>query len=191
MIMRAFPWAAVGAMAMASLPGTASSKPATASVVVEWGACLADPEPPPYYAFPLVTTRRVPGTGQAKGVGQVTFADSPFGVALTADGSYELEVALSFDGLRAPERGSYVVWLTTPQLDQVERAGEMDTGTPFTARVRWNKFLVVVTLEDDPDPTATTWTGPIVIRGMSRSGMMHTMAGHGPFEKENCASYGY
>ena len=35
------------------------------------------------------------------------------------------------------------------------------------------------------------WTGPIVIRGMSRSGMMHTMAGHGPFEEENCAAYGY
>ncbi|MDE2875730.1 MAG: hypothetical protein OXU69_07275 [Gemmatimonadota bacterium] len=31
----------------------------------------------------------------------------------------------------------------------------------------------------------------VVIRGMSRSGMTHTMAGHGPFEEENCAAYGY
>jgi hypothetical protein len=29
------------------------------------------------------------------------------------------------------------------------------------------------------------------MRGMSRSGMMHTMAGHGPFQQENCARYGY
>ena len=27
------------------------------------------------------------------------------------------------------------------------------------------------------------WTGLIVIRGMSRSGMMHAMAGNGPFER--------
>ena len=35
------------------------------------------------------------------------------------------------------------------------------------------------------------WTGPVVSRGMSRSGLMHTMAGHGPFETEPCAVYGY
>jgi len=35
------------------------------------------------------------------------------------------------------------------------------------------------------------WTGPVVMRGMSRSGLMHTMAGHGAFEQENCAAYGY
>jgi hypothetical protein len=35
------------------------------------------------------------------------------------------------------------------------------------------------------------WTGPIVFRGMSRSGMMHTMVGHGALQMENCSSYGY
>jgi len=26
---------------------------------------------------------------------------------------------------------------------------------------------------------------------VSRSGLMHTMAGHGAFQQENCAAYGY
>ncbi len=34
------------------------------------------------------------------------------------------------------------------------------------------------------------WTGLIVIRGMSRSGMMHAMAGNWPFEEENRAAWG-
>ena len=43
----------------------------------------------------------------------------------------------------------------------------------------------------DDDPGAERWSGPIVFRGMSRSGMMHTMVGHGALQKENCAAYGY
>jgi len=57
--------------------------------------------------------------------------------------------------------------------------------------VSWNKFIVVVTLESSDDPDQTMWTGPIVFRGASRSGMMHTMVGHGPLQQENCAAYGY
>ena len=50
---------------------------------------------------------------------------------------------------------------------------------------------MVVTLESSDDPDQTMWTGPIVFRGASRSGMMHTMVGHGPLQQENCAAYGY
>lgn len=155
------------------------------------GVCAPDPEPPSYYAFPLVSTRRVPGTGPATGTGHVSFGSSPFGVAVSADGSYELDVWLEFDGLLPPREGGYVVWFTTPSLDQVERAGVLDASGRFRGRVHWNKFLTVVTLEPDPAHDAGVWTGPIVLRGMSKSGLMHTMAGHGPFEKENCATYGY
>ncbi len=154
-------------------------------------ACLADPEPPAYYAFPLVTTRRVPGTGASTGRGTVSFPTSPFGVALSQDGSYVLDVGLSFERLKPPRSGAYVVWFTTPEVDQVQLGGVLDPDLSFQGQVSWNKFLVVITLEDDPDALGDTWTGPIVLRGMSRSGLMHTMAGHGPFEKENCASYGY
>ena len=50
---------------------------------------------------------------------------------------------------------------------------------------------IVITLEADDHPDAETWSGPVVFRGMSRSGMMHTMVGHGALQQENCAAYGY
>jgi hypothetical protein len=184
----------IGALALSAAPPTWVAPPS-------WGAvtrlaavlpvCSVEPEPPAYYSFPLVTTRRVPGTGQATGTAHVTFAPSPFGVALTRDGSYELDLSLSMQRLPEPTEGAFVVWLTTPTLDRIERAGVLTPGKPFEARVAWNKFLVVVTLESDPDTAEDVWSGPIVLRGLSRSGLMHTMAGHGPFEKENCAQYGY
>ncbi len=151
-------------------------------------AALRGPE---YYQFPMVSTRRVPGTGNAAGVGEVAFTQSPFGVALAGDGSYDYDFTVRFERLRLPRSGTFVVWATTPELDQVVLAGELTDPVSFSGKVAWNKFLVVVTLEPAFDPDATMWTGPIVIRGMSRSGMMHTMAGHGPFEEENCAAYGY
>ena len=146
---------------------------------------------PDYYQFPMVSTRRVPGTGNATGIGEVAFSQSPFGVALAEDGSYHYDFTVRFERLKPARSGAYVVWTTTPELDQVVLAGELADPVAFAGKVAWNKFLVVVTLEPAFDPDATMWTGPIVIRGMSRSGMMHTMAGHGPFEEENCAAYGY
>ena len=146
---------------------------------------------PEYYQFPLVSTGRVPGTGRATGLGEVTFPSSPYGVALATDGSYRYDFTVRFERLAPARTGTYVVWTTTPELDQVALAGELSDPAGFQGRVDWNKFLVVVTLEPAFDPTATIWSGPIVMRGMSRSGMMHTMAGHGAFEEEKCAAYGY
>ena len=168
----------------------AGSPSEVAGVVVGCGpgAVAAGPE---YYRFPMVSTRRVPGTGNATGVGEVAFARSPFGVALSEDGSYDYDFTVRFERLRRPRSGAYVVWATTPELDRIALAGELTDPARFSGKVAWNKFLVVVTLEPAFDPDATMWTGPIVTRGMSRSGMMHTMAGHGPFEEENCAAYGY
>ncbi len=146
---------------------------------------------PEYYRFPLVSTRRVPGTGRAAGTGEVTFSPSPYGIALGEDGSYAYDFTIRFERLKLPKQGSFVVWTATPALDQVALAGEMADPTAFSGKVAWNKFLVVVTLEPEFDPAAELWSGPVVIRGMSRSGMMHTMAGHGAFQQENCAAYGY
>ncbi len=146
---------------------------------------------PEYYRFPMVSTRRVPGTGRAAGVGEITFSASPFGVTVTDNGSYGYDFTLRLERLARPRAGTYVVWTATPSLDVVALAGELTDGGVFTGHVRWNKFLVVVTLEPELDASARMWSGPIVMRGMSRSGMMHTMAGHGPFEEENCAAYGY
>ncbi|WP_412067548.1 hypothetical protein [Rubrivirga sp. IMCC43871] len=164
---------------------------AIASLPVMAPACeQADPDPPAYYAIDLFTTGRVPGSRRATGVANVTFRPSPFGVALSATGTYVYDLAITVENLAPALNGAYVAWATTPDLSTVERLGTLDDSHQIGGRVEWNKFLVVVSLEADPE-AVERWSGPIVLRGMSRSGMMHTMAGHGPFETEPCAVYGY
>ena len=181
-------WALVPVMLAAAVPVARASSGRVPA------ACAVLPtsvDPPEYYGFPIVSTRRVPGSGRATGVGLITFASSPFGFAVAPDGSYVYDLTLSTARLLPPREGTYVVWVTTPSLDQVRLLGALDEQGGIRGRVQWNKFLVVLTLETRLDAEATMWSGPIVMRGMSRSGMMHTMAGHGPFETDNCAQYGY
>lgn len=155
------------------------------------------PETPEYYAFEMVTTKNVPGTARLEGMAEVSFVrESPFGVAVSRDGSYAYDVHLDLENLReAPRGGAWAVWLTKSDLSEITYAGTLEPGVPFSGRVTWNKFLAIVTLEDPAalavEGGPTRWQGPVVTRGMSRSGMMHTMAGHGPFQEENCAAYGY
>ena len=144
----------------------------------------------PYYAIEMVKTGRVPGTGRSRGLGQASFARSPFGVSIAPDGSYIYDLTVGFEGLNAQD-GHYTVWLTTAEVDNIKRLGVLDANGLVNGRVEWNKYLVVLTLESADDPEATKWSGPIVSRGMSRSGAMHTMAGHGPFVGEPCAKYGF
>ena len=148
--------------------------------------------PPEYYRIELVPTRRVPAARSAVGRADVSFAPSPFGVAVSANGHYVYDLAVSVTNLPAAPAGKvYAVWITTPSLDQVRRLGALSPNETVTGRVDWNKFLVVISLEDDIDPPVQRWHGPIVMRGLSRSGLMHTSAGHGPFQQEPCATYGY
>ena len=122
---------------------------------------------PPYYSIELVTTRNISGTGLADGVAEVSVpASSPFAIEVAEDGSYVYDVAVSIDRMRAPRSGRLVAWVTTPEVDRVERIGVLDERLSAAGRVRWNKFLVVVTLEAEDDPTAERWSGPIVFRGI-------------------------
>lgn len=146
---------------------------------------------PPYFAIELAPTKKVPGTARARGVASVTFAPSPYGIAVGSDGSYTVDLHIALSGLRPPANGHLVAWATTPQIDRIRRIGALDENLSVDGRVTWNQFLLIVTLEKGDDPAATTWSGPIVFRGVSRSGLMHTMAGHGPFQQEWCAKYGY
>ncbi len=174
--------------------GLAPSTPARASVPAHPSAVPICPLPagPEYYAFPLAATGNLPGTGYARGRAEIAVpATSPFPVALAADGSYVYDVQVAIDNMRAPRSGTLVAWVTTPDLDRVERIGSLGETLRASGPVSWNKFIVVVTLEPADDPEAATWSGPIVFRGMSRSGAMHTMVGHGALQQENCTSYGY
>jgi len=145
----------------------------------------------PYYAIKMVKTGRVPRTGRSRGIGHASFVRSPFGVSITRNGTYIYDLTISFESLKAPNRGNYTVWVTNSEVDQVKQLGILDSNGSVSGRVEWNKYLVVLTLELEDNPAATMWSGPIVSRGMSRSGMMHTLAGHGPYENEPCAKYGF
>lgn len=147
---------------------------------------------PEYYGFALAATGNIPGTGLARGRAEVsTPASSPFPVAVGADGSYVQTVAVSIERMRQPREGRLVAWVTTTELDRIELLGVLDDELRTTGSVSWNKYLVVVTLEPVDAPPGDTWSGPIVFRGMSRSGAMHTMIGHGALQQENCAAYGF
>ena len=147
--------------------------------------------PPEYYAIELVTTRNIPGTGYARGVADVTFRPAPFGVSVSPDGSYLYDVRIGFTNLKPPRSGRYVAWATTAEVDEVVALGPLDDAGNAAGPVAWTKFIVVVTLEEAWTPEAARWSGPVAFRGMSRSGKMHTMIGHGPLQDEKCAAYGY
>lgn len=170
---------------------TPSPAPAAGADADAPGMCLVA-EGPEYYAFPLAATQNIPGTGYARGRAEISVpSTSPFPVALGPDGSYVYQVDVAIDNMRAPRDGRLVAWVTTSDLDLVQRIGPLDEHMRASGPVSWNKFLVVVTLERAEDADAATWAGPIVFRGMSRSGAMHTMLGHGALQQENCTSYGF
>lgn len=154
-------------------------------------SAAAIPEvPEAYYGIDLVPTKRVPGTGAGSGLGEVSFADSPFGVSVSDEGEYVYDIAIRLERLKPPKTGKLTAWVAKSDLSEVASLGPLDGELRVRGRVAWNKFLVVVTLEPEGE-LGNGWRGPIVMRGMSRSGMMHTLAGHGPFEKEPCAKYGF
>ncbi|GMR23409.1 MAG: hypothetical protein BMS9Abin37_1834 [Acidobacteriota bacterium] len=146
--------------------------------------------PSNYYGIDMIPTKRVPGTGAGVGIGVVTFSKSPYGVSVTPDGTYLVDVQVTLDRIKPPKRGVLTAWATKDDLTEVKRLGTLDASLRASGQVGWNKFLLVVTLEPSAEPT-DIWSGPVVMRGMSRSGLMHTLAGHGPYQQEPCAKYGF
>jgi len=179
------------ALAAAATPDRFVERSNPGAVPETLALCLAAAAAPEYYEFPLVRTKRVAGTGAAVGRATVAFARSPFGVAIAPDGSYVYDVSVSASGLPASTGGEYVVWIAPSTLDEVVQVGALDESLQIQGRATWNKFLVFITLEAEYDPASLEWRGPVVLRGMSRSGLMHTIAGHGPFQPENCAAFGF
>lgn len=176
-------------------------------IALIWGATLSggvlqatpDPAPMPcvepgseYYNIDLVTTKNIPGTGQAKGKAVMKFNPNSFGISIAKDGSYRHRLDIQITKVNPPKEGTFVAWVTTPSLDQVVLLGTLDKDLKVSGTVDWNKYIVVITLEKEiPSKNDHRWSGEIAFRGLSRSGLMHTMAGHGPFAQEPCAKYGY
>ena len=153
----------------------------TSALVGAGGACRG-PDPLLVQLYPTAHAN------SARGAVELRFAESPFGVTVTPDGHHLYEADVETAGLR-PDGRALVVWAATPALDQVQMLGTLGDDGSLATSIAFNKFLVFVTAE--PSADVERWTGPILLRGISPSGRMHTMAGHGPFQGEPCSSWGF
>ncbi|MGH7541462.1 MAG: hypothetical protein ACRELC_10725, partial [Gemmatimonadota bacterium] len=112
---------------------------------------------------------------------------SPYGIAVGPAGHHRYDITVRVDRLRRRADAAYVVWAATPELDRVRKLGALVEGESVGAPIDWNKFLVFVS--EEPSADGESWSGPILLTGLSPSGRMHTMAGHGPFEGVDCTIY--
>jgi hypothetical protein len=169
---------AAGVLA-ATLFSLSAAAPVAADPIPACPLPFADP-----FTFDLVPTAAANG---ARGTVALRFGMSPFGVTVTGNGSHAYNAVIETSGL--PTGGPLMVWATTPALDEVVRLGPLGEDGSIRAPIALNKFLIFVTAEESA--TVERWSGPILLRGMSPSGRMHTMAGHGPFQGEACGNFGF
>ncbi|MGH9259976.1 MAG: multicopper oxidase family protein, partial [Acidimicrobiales bacterium] len=116
----------------------------------------------------------VPGLPGASGAVDLGWARSPFATAVTRDGVLVYDLTVTLAGLPAPATlgpyAAYVAWVTTPNLEPMERLGAVTNGRTALGPVAFNKFLVLVSAEASPDVAVRR--GPLVLRGGSPSLLM-------------------
>ncbi|HEX6938266.1 MAG TPA: hypothetical protein VF158_02560 [Longimicrobiales bacterium] len=170
-------------LAMAAAPAAGATAARGSAIVpcAEPGALLRGPDP---YAIRLVPTAHANG---ASGTVRLAFSASPFGVSVTRDGHHAYDAVLTVADLPATGGAALVAWVATPALDRVHKLGALDRDGRVEGRIRFNKFLIFVTAE--PSADVDRWSGPILLRGISPSGRMHSLAGHGPFAGEPCGTW--
>jgi hypothetical protein len=139
-------------------------------------AAGAGPAPGPYD----IALAPGPAVPSARGSARLVFADSPFGVAATADGRLRFDIRVSAAGLPAPARlgafRAYVAWEVNADLSGWQRLGVVTNGVSTVGVADRNKFLFIVTAEADTAPAAHA--GPVVLHGTSPSGWLQQFFGH-------------
>ena len=143
------------------------------------GACFRTPE-----VVRLSGTQSAPGN---RGSMTLTQPGSPFEITVDADGFQTFDIEVRVEQLRRRQGAVYAVWAAKPELDEWVQLGTLSEENRLAGRVAWNQFLIFVSEEASAD--VERWQGPIVLTGLSPSGRLHTMAGHGPFEAMNCQLY--
>jgi hypothetical protein len=149
--------------------------PARWAVGVIAAAALAAATEGPY-DIALFNTPKAP---TAKGGARLVFAQSPFGVAVTADGHASYDVQLDVSGLPdAPSLGpytTYVAWATTTDLSKWIRLGAVTNGKTTVGRAELDKFLLVIAAESS---ATSAHAGPTVLHGNSPSGWLQSFLSH-------------
>ena len=135
----------------------------------------------------LVSLRPTQSAPGSRGSMTLTQPTSPFGVTVNPVGNHVYDVTVQVDQLRRRRGAVYVVWAAMPELDEYIQLGALGASNTLTAPLAWNKFMVFVSEEANVE--VERWKGPILLTGLSPSGRMHTMAGHGPFEDVSCQQY--
>lgn len=139
-------------------------------------AAGAGPKPGPYD----MALAPGPAAPTARGSARLLFADSPFGVAATADGRLRFDIRVTASGLPAPTAlgayHAYVAWEVSPDLSIWRRLGAISNGVSTVGVADRNKFLFVITAEADTIPAVHT--GPTVLHGTSPSGWLQQFLSH-------------
>jgi hypothetical protein len=140
------------------------------------GALLAGAAAGPYDMV-LHPTQAAPG---AAGEARLHWAESPFGVSVTAEGHARYDIRITARELPPPARlgryGAYVAWAATPDLSHWTRLGTVRNGVSTVGPVALNKFLLVITAEADSAPAEHA--GPTVLHGTSPSGWLQSFLTH-------------
>ena len=127
-----------------------------------------------------IQLQNTPRTPNAQGSARLLFAESPFGIAVTADGHASYDVRFTISGLPEPSTlGAYTTWVAwgvTPDLKQWRRLGVVGNGDTTVGRVELNKFMLVVAAESDS--LVTKHAGPIALSGTSPSAWLQTFLSH-------------
>jgi len=129
------------------------------------------------YTMPLHPSS---GAGSARGSVRLRLAPSPiFAVTVSRAGHYLFELKVSVTGLRARGDQALVAWAAKRDLSSFTKLGAIGDDGTVTATVDYNKFLVLVTRE--PSADVEERHGPILLQGVSPSGLLTAMADHGLF----------
>lgn len=131
--------------------------------------------PAPYRMLLHPTAR----AGAARAEATLRLAPSPFGVTVSRTGHYPFDIELRVAGLRAPGDQALVVWAARRDLSEFRKLGVVDPEGRAAGRVDWNKFLLLVTRE--PSGEVAERSGPVLLRGVSPSGLLAALAGHDLF----------
>jgi hypothetical protein len=137
----------------------------------------ANRQQPGPYDIALFNT---PKAREAKGKARLVSAESPFGIAVTADGRARYDVHIDITGLPSPSTlgayDAYVAWAVSPDLTEWKRLGTVKNGTSVVGTADMNKFLLVITAEASGD--SGTHAGPTVLHGTSPSGWLQSFLSH-------------
>lgn len=137
----------------------------------------ANRQQPGPYDIALFKTAQAP---KAQGKARLVSAESPFGIAVTADGRARYDVHITVSGLPSPSTlgayTAYVAWAVSPDLTAWKRLGTVQNGTSTVGTADINKFLLVITAEASADSDAHA--GPTVLHGTSPSGWLQSFLSH-------------